>query len=273
MKTPLLYESHMHTPLCHHSVGLPAEFAEVAARRGLGGIIVTCHVPLPDGFSAGVRMSPDEFPLYLDMVAEAAALCRGKTEVLLGIESDFYPGVEPWLESLHARAPFHYILGSVHPQAREYRTRYFRSDAFEYQKFYFEHLALSAETGLYDCLAHPDLVKNMDPGEWQLPRIMPHIKKALDRIAATGVAMEINTSGMNKAIPEMNPGPEILREIHARGIPMVIGADAHEPGRAGDGYLKALKLLSKAGFEKVSWFRERKRREVNIADALQSISD
>jgi len=113
----------------------------------------------------------------------------------------------------------------------------------------------------------------MDPGEWQLPRIMPHIKKALDRIAATGVAMEINTSGMNKAIPEMNPGPEILREIHARGIPMVIGADAHEPGRAGDGYLKALKLLSKAGFEKVSWFRERKRREVNIADALQSISD
>jgi len=261
----------MHTPLCKHAVGLPAEYAAVAARRGLRGITVTCHAPMPDRYSTSVRMDPEQFPAYLQMVAEAAELCAGSAEVLLGLESDYFPGVEPWLEELHARAPFHYILGSVHPQVGEYRRRYFSGDSFEYQKLYFEHLALAAETGLYDSLGHPDLVKNMDPAAWKLPAILPYIARSLDRIAETGIAMELNTSGVNKTIPEMNPGPEILREIHARGIPVVIGADAHEPGRVADGYEAALAQLQSVGFKTVSNFRERKRHEISIADALESL--
>ncbi|MGB8356769.1 MAG: histidinol-phosphatase [Chthoniobacteraceae bacterium] len=269
---PVLYETHMHTPLCRHAVGMPVEYAGVAARRGLRGITVTCHAPMPDGYSAPIRMTPEQFPVYVKMVAEAADLCKGQTEVLLGLESDYYPGVEPWLESLHQQADFHYILGSVHPHVPAYLKRFFTGDAFEYQKTYFDHMALAAETGLYDSLAHPDLVKNMDPEAWELSRIMPYIGRSLDRIAATGVAMELNTSGMNKAIAEMNPGPEILQEIQKRGIPVVIGADAHEPGRVADGYEKALKHLSTAGFQTISYFRERIRREVSVAEALESLS-
>ena len=47
----MLYETHMHTPLCKHAAGEPEDYAEVAQRRGLKGIIVTCHNPAPDGFS------------------------------------------------------------------------------------------------------------------------------------------------------------------------------------------------------------------------------
>jgi histidinol-phosphatase (PHP family) len=265
----VLYETHMHTPLCRHAVGAPAEYAAVARSRGLRGITVTCHCPMPDGYSYNVRMTPEEFPAYLQMVELARAKCEGQTEVLLGLESDYYPGVEPYLKELHARAPFHYILGSVHPHVGEYQRRFFTDDPFENQKIYFEHLALAAESGLFDTLSHPDLVKNMDPEAWELARILPYIYPALDRIAATGVAMELNTSGVNKLISEMNPGPEILREMQQRGIPVVIGADAHKPGRVGDGFEEALKLLSEAGFEKVSYFKERKRVDVAIADALR----
>ena len=35
MTAPLLYETHSHTPLCKHAVGLPGEYAEVAHAAGL----------------------------------------------------------------------------------------------------------------------------------------------------------------------------------------------------------------------------------------------
>ena len=54
---PLIYESHSHTPLCKHADGWPVDYAAVAEERGLKGLIVTCHNPMPDGFSSGVRMA------------------------------------------------------------------------------------------------------------------------------------------------------------------------------------------------------------------------
>ena len=268
---PLLYEMHSHTPLCRHAVGAPAEYAAAAERRGLKGIAITCHCPLPDGISHSVRMRPEEFETYVALVAATRAEFAGRVDVRLGLESDFYPGVEPWLERLHARVPLHHVLGSVHTQVPDYRSRYYRGDWFDYQQTYFEHLAQAAETGLFDTLAHPDLVKNEAPAEWRWSRIEPYVQRALDRIARTGVAMELNTSGKNKALPEMNPGPRILALIRERGIPVVLGADAHRPQRVGDAFDEALRQLAALGFREVSYFLERKRQTVAIDAALASL--
>ncbi len=271
MSAPLLYESHCHTPLCKHAHGAPVDYAAEALARGLKGIIFTCHCPLPDRVSHAVRMAPEEYEHYVELIAAARATFAGRLDVRLGLESDYYPGVEPWLEKLHARVPLHHVLGSVHPQVPDYRARYFQGDWFAYQQTYFEHLAQAAETGLYDTLAHPDLVKNEAPVEWLFPRILPHIQRALDRIAKTGVAMELNTSGANKAIREINPSPAILVLMRERGIPVVLGADAHRPTRVADGYAEALRTLKTAGYTEVSFFLDRRRQTVPIADALASL--
>jgi histidinol-phosphatase (PHP family) len=269
--SPILYESHSHTPLCKHAQGEPTEYAARAEKRGLKGLIVTCHCPMPDGYSSWVRMLPEQFDTYVQMVRQTTEEWRGKVDVLLGLESDYLPGVEGYLKELHSREAFHYILGSIHPQIGEYRAIYHTGDNLEYQRTYFNHLAQAAESGLFDSLAHPDLIKNESPVDWNLDRMMPHIQKSLDRIAATGVAMELNTSGALKAIPEMNPAPDILREIHRRKIPVVLGADAHIPTRVADRYEEALSLLQKIGFESVSYFRQRVRSEIPISHALASL--
>ena len=271
MSAPVLYESHSHTPLCKHAVGDPAEYAAVAEQRGLKGIIITCHAPLPDGLGIDHRMAPEDFGRYVDLVAAAREAFAGRVDVRLGLESDYFPGIERWTEKLHARAPLHHVLGSVHMQVTHYRAKYFTGDFLAYQRTYFEHLAESAETGLFDTLAHPDLVKNEAPHAWDFGRILPDIQRALDRIARTGVAMELNTSGLNKALPEMNPGPRMLALIRERGIPVVIGADAHRPSRVADRYEDALRLLGEMGFNTVSLFLDRRRREVPIAEALASL--
>ncbi len=269
--TSVLYESHCHTPLCKHAVGQPEEYCHHALRRGLRGIIFTCHAPLPHGWSADVRMADSEFPDYVAMVERARRAFEGQLDVRLGLESDFAPGLEPWLEALHKRAPLHHVLGSVHYQMAFYRERYFRGDVRAYQETYYEHLALAAESGLFDTLSHPDLIKNEAPTQWYFPRIRPHVARALDRIAATGVAMELNTSGMLKAMAEMNPGPEQLAMMAERGIPVVLGADAHRPERVADGYEKALGLLREAGYREVNVFLDRRRRAIPLERALASL--
>lgn len=268
---PVLYESHCHTPLCKHAVGEPEDYCAIALLRGLRGIIFTCHAPLPNGWSAEVRMSDAEFDTYVAMIDRARSAYAGRLDVRLGLESDFFPGIEPWLEKLHRRAPLHHVLGSVHYQIGAYRERYFTGDVFAYQQTYYEHLALAAESGLFDTLAHPDLVKNESPIDWHVPRIRPHIEKALDRIAATGVAMELNTSGMLKSLPEMNPGPVQLRLMHERGIPVVLGADAHRPDRVADRYGQALNNLQIAGYKELSVFLERRRHSIPLEQARASL--
>lgn len=267
----LLYETHSHTPLCKHAVGEPIEYAAVAERRGLRGIIVTCHNPMPDGFSPDVRMHIDQFIDYLNLVDRARRHWADRIDVQLGLEVDYFPGYESWLAAQLRTPLFQYVLGSVHPQIAEFRELYWQGDPVEFQKVYFESLADAAETGLFDCIAHPDLVKNETAEFWRPSRVLDDIRRALDRIAETGVAMELNTSGANKVIPEMNPFPEMLVEMRQREIPVVIGADAHRPERVGDRFEEALELLGECGYSHVSYYLERTRHDVLIEDALASL--
>jgi histidinol-phosphatase (PHP family) len=269
--SPLYYDSHMHTPLCKHAWGEPEEYAAQALKAGLKGIIFTCHCPMPDGFWPSVRMSNSEFDTYVEIVRRAAKAYEGRLEVCLGLESEFFPGCEDWIRSLHERADFDYVLGGLHWQAKEYLSKFEVGTIENFRRTYFEHLAQSAESGLYDCLAHPDLVKNYHPDSWCFAIIKNSAEAALDRIAKTGVAMELNTSGLNKSYSEMNPGNEMLRMMAERGIPVVVGSDAHRANRVGEHFITALNNLNEAGYDKVSYFQKRQRIDLKISDVLSSI--
>jgi histidinol-phosphatase (PHP family) len=261
----------MHTPLCKHAWGEPEEYAQQAFKAGLKGIIFTCHCPMPDGFWPTVRMSESEFDTYVAIVQRAAHAFKGKLDIRLGIESEYYPGCEEYIAKLHQRADFHYVLGAVHWQAKEYLNKYETGTIENFRRTYFDHLAKSAESGLYDCLAHPDLVKNYHPDSWCFAIVKNTVSTVLDRIAATGVAMELNTSGLNKSYSEMNPGLEMLRMMADRKIPVVIGSDSHRPVRVGEHFVTALNHLAEAGYEKVSHFLNRQRIDLNISEVLASL--
>ena len=83
--------------------------------------------------------------------------------------------------------------------------------------------------------------------------------------------MELNTSGLNKAYPEMNPGPTMLALMQARGIPVVIGADAHRPERVADRFTEAIDLLETVGYTHVSFFLARQRQDVPLAAVRASL--
>ena len=269
MNAPLLYESHCHTPLCRHSIGEPHDYAQIALERNLAGITITCHGPTPREW--GHCMKSFEWSKYERICARARQQYDGRVDVKTGVECDFLPSLTSYWRDFLGRYELSHVLGSVHPQVEEYRRIYWNGDAFDYQKKYFELLARAAETGLFDTLSHPDLVKNTVADDWNIEAIMPYIEKSLDRIAKTGVAMELNTSGLNKRIAQMNPAPEILRAMQARGIAVVLGADAHVPERVAANYEEALDLLRDCGYQQVSFFVDRTRRDVALEAAKDSL--
>ena len=265
MTSPVYYDTHMHTPLCKHAYGEPEDYARAALDRGLKGIIVTCHNPTENNaWNANSRMAVAQFDDYVGLVERARRSLIGRADVRLGLESDYAPGMEPWLEKLHSLADLHYVLGSIHPHCAQYQERYLDADLLSYQRTYFDHIAMAAETGLFDAISHPDLVKNVDPDQWHLDQVLDDVRACLDRIAAAGVAMELNTSGLHKAVQEMNPGVEILSEMHRRNIPVVIGSDAHTPDRVGADFELALDTLKEVGYSNVSIFLDRRRTDLEI---------
>ncbi len=131
----ILYESHMHTPLCKHAQGEPEEYAAAAEQRGLRGIVVTCHNPPIDGWSPSVRMAEEQFDGYVQMIDRARQVWAGRVDVRLGMECDFVPGMEEALAKQLQRAEFNHILGSVHPQMKEYKDRFFTGNILDFQRF------------------------------------------------------------------------------------------------------------------------------------------
>lgn len=268
---PVYFDSHMHTPLCKHAEGAPEEYAEMALRRGLKGIVFTCHSPMPDNFWPAVRMAPEEFDQYVEMVDRTTRAYAGQLDVRLGLETDYFPGYEWWAEKLNEQAELHHVLGSVHFFGPEYKQRFWKGNLPAFQRQYFQHLADCAETGLFDTISHPDLIKNLQPDEYSFDRLRDTVEETLDRIAATGVAMEVNTSGVHKKFPEINPGPQMLALMHQRNIPIVFGSDAHSPRRVAADFLHALDVVEEAGFTKLSYFLSRKRYDVSLAEVRANV--
>ena len=266
-------DSHMHTPLCKHAGDFPpSEYARSAIERDnpLVGIAFTCHSPpaeAPNGeWSPHVRMSKEQYPEYLQLISDTAKEFAGQLEILTGLEVDFIPE-KIFVEDVRAMLSEYtldWVLGSVHPHMPQYQSLYAQReeggeiDFRQFQKTYFEHLALAAEatlsngSAMFDVIAHPDLVKVVSPKHWDPTSILEEvIEPTLDRIANTGVALEVNTSGLIKPPGEINPNFDILKAIARRGIPVVVGSDAHAPNRVGASFDQALSDLRASGISDI----------------------
>jgi histidinol-phosphatase (PHP family) len=265
----MLADYHMHTVLCRHARGTPEEYAAAAVRQGLAEICFTDHVPLDDQ-KFGPCMVRSEFPAYQEMVARCRATAG--LPVLFGIEADYWPEPEfmdlfrDWLPA----QPFDLVLGSVHA----IRGWVFTNSGASLEKWktvdvaaawreYFDLVGQMADTRLFDIVGHLDSPKHSGfwPPESEIPDI---VQPALDRIAAAGMGIDINTSGLIRPCKEIYPSPLILALARERGIPISFGSDAHAPQDVGRYFDQALRLAKDAGYTQCLRMRGRKKELVPL---------
>jgi histidinol-phosphatase (PHP family) len=192
------------------------------------------------------------------------------TSLRLGVECDFVPGAEERTEAMLTGRDFDFVVGSVHfigegdaAVDHDGFDVWERPDASaeEIWKRYFEHFDRCARSGLFDILAHPDLVKVWGKGrptpEGDLRRFY---EPAVEAIIAGGSAVELSTAGLRKPVGELYPAREFAELVVEAGVPFALSSDAHLPEQVGFGYDRAVEFLDSLGVEEIAVFEKRQRR-------------
>ena len=240
-------------------------YAEAAAERGIGALGVSEHV---HRFRQALSVWDHPFwrQYAVDDLDRYCAFVREETQLALGIEADFVPGREEAMRDLLAGRDWDYVLGSVHflrdfAVDMEGEHDIWRSaDPEAVWSRYFDTLGEAARSGLFDVLAHPDLVKVWG-GRRPLPSgdLRRFYDRAMEGIAESDVAIEVSTAGLRKPVAEIYPAPAFLEMCLEVGRPVAMSSDAHVPEDLGHRYDEAVTLLRSLGVDEIAVFTRRER--------------
>jgi histidinol-phosphatase (PHP family) len=203
----------------------------------------------------------DDLDAYCDFVRS--------TSLRLGVECDFVPGAEARTAAMLEARDFDYVVGSIHfigegdaaVDHDGFDVWEGGGEAEEIWTRYFEHFDRCARSGLFDILAHPDLVK-----VWGRDRPLPEgdlrrfYEPAVEAIVAGGSAVELSTAGLRKPVCELYPARAFAELLVEAGVPFALSSDAHLPEQVGFGYDRAITLLDELGVEEIAIFEGRRRR-------------
>jgi histidinol-phosphatase (PHP family) len=189
------------------------------------------------------------------------------TPLRLGIEMDFVAGREDRIANLLDSYDFDYVIGSVH-FVRDGAVDHDVWDIWEsvgdadrVWELYFLTLAEAARSGLFDVLAHPDLVKLWGAGRPSPQRDLRfHYEPAVEAIAESGIAVEVSTAGLRKPVGEIYPSREFAEMCVDAGAAFSLSSDAHVPEHIGYAYDQALEAMRDWGIGEVAVFEGRERR-------------
>ena len=241
-------------------------YRETAAERGIEELGVAEHV---HRFVQALDVWTHPFwrTWAVDDLDGYCEFVREETDLRLGIEADFVPGREDRMANLLDARDWDYVVGSVHflrDDALDQRGEWdiWRSgDPDKVWRRYFETLGEAARTGMYDVLAHPDLVKvwgHAAPRPEGDPR--RYYELAMEGIVESDVAVEVSTAGLRKPVAEIYPARAFLDMCLEAGRPVALSSDAHLPEQLGHEYERAVEELHEAGVTEIAVFDHRQRR-------------
>lgn len=264
-----LINHHVHTTGSDGKLS-PEDTAKLAIEKQLSFICFTDHYPYPKGLDKWSEGFHSEE--YYKEVLKTIDKFKDKIEISHGAEIGWLPSHKEWIESEIKKRKYDYILGSIHHVKNTERDA-INSSEEEFNKLiqhyggikelikeYYNQLRLMANSGIFDCIAHFDLVKIWNKNskyfseneDWYKEEII----KTLNEIKKFKIAIEINTSGERKS-GENHPSFWILKKANELGISITIGSDSHSPEQITHGLEKAIEIAKKAGYDYILKFKNR----------------
>ena len=270
----MLSDYHVHlrpdgddTPAAEYfTAGNVARYRETAEERGIAELGASEHV-----YRFRQALDVWQHPFWRenahDDLDEYVGFARDQG-LKVGVEADFVPGREDRMANLLDAREWDYVIGSVHfvgeeavdhPDWDVWSTR--SVDPEKVWRRYFEWLGEAARSGLFDILAHPDLVK-----VWGADRPRPggdlrrFYELAIEGIAEAGIAVEVSTAGLRKPVAERYPAAPFLAMCLDAGCPVALSSDAHVPEHVGFEYESTVAWLAEQGVRELCVFERRARR-------------
>ena len=191
------------------------------------------------------------------------------TSLRLGVECDLVSGAEGRTAALLEARDFDFVVGSVHfigegdaaVDHDGFDVWEGGGEAEEIWTRYFEHFDRCARSGLFDILAHPDLVKVWG-GNRPLPEgdLRRFYEPAVEAILGGWLGSRALDRGAPQAGWRALPARAFAELLVEAGVPFALSSDAHLPEQVGFGYDQAIAFLDELGVGEIAVFERRHRR-------------
>ncbi len=235
-------DSHVHTTLCAHAVGSMEEYVLAAIARGLEELVFLEHMEEGIDSPRKTWLSEEDFDLYFAEGQRLQRLYGKKLRIGLGVECGYNSASrQTLLTRLAARkwtqigischflllqeGAGHLNLFSRHPEniaiAREFGIDHVL-------EAYFATLTEAVQTLPGSKVCHLDGALRFLPDVRLTNHHYAQIEHLLKEMAARGIALEVNTSGLTIR-GEQFPCRRILEMAKGINLDLVFGSDAHRP--------------------------------------------
>ena len=248
---------HTHTRRCGHAEGTEEDYIRAALSGGWKILGFSDHVPWPyaGGFqNPTVRMPIGELEDYVASLRLLREKYRDELKIYIGFECEYFPEYISWLrETKEKYALDHLILGN-HFEDTDENGGFYYGGCSEARHIigYTERVLRGMETGLFCCLAHPELFLKDYPAFDATAKDCA--REILTAAKEKHLPVEYNLQGFRISAKGRSAGVgypyrgfwELAAEI---GSTAVIGMDAHAPEELleEEPYAAAQALLAELG--------------------------
>ncbi len=200
--------------------------------------------------------------LSLDRYVQAVVDAKDRgLPVLLGLEVDFFPETAEAVSEFLSPYPFDFLVASTHwlgawgVDLPDQTFEFDRNGPWKSYKEYFQTETELAASGLFDVLAHADVIKKQ--GLWMDDDPSDLYEELAIAAARGGTAVEVSTAGLYQPAKEMYPAEPLLKRFHNHRVPITLASDAHVPQHAARDLEKARDLARSIGYTQRIQFRKR----------------
>jgi histidinol-phosphatase (PHP family) len=201
---------------------------------------------------------------------------KGRLVVLTGIEIGQPLEKLSKAEEIQGSHSFDIVLGSLH-NAPGRLDMYFMPDHADQGFFdreleaYFANLYELVRWGGFDCAAHITYpfryIMERKVKDFSFRRWDDHVEAIVRVIAEKGLALEINTSGVEKTPSHTLPDVRWVKRFRELGGENItLGGDAHRPESVGRGIEEGVRIAAEAGFTRLCYYMERKPCYVSLSE-------
>lgn len=253
---------------CNHAEDSLEKIIQTYIAKGFQWAGITEHMPpLKDSFlypeekKAGLNAAAmqDRFGEYIKTTRWLQQKYSSSITIYLGVETEFYSNVVPFIEKLWKKFQPDFLVGSVH---------HVTDIPFDYSPgLYAKALAAAGSIEALYChyfdlqyemlkklrpavVGHFDLIRIYDDEyhrRWQVPEIITRIKRNLEFIRECDLILDFNLRAFQKGDKEPYISKPILLLARDLGIKIVPGDDSHGKDQVGLNISRAIKILKAIG--------------------------
>jgi len=245
-------DGHVHTHLCMHATGTMEEYVQSALDCGLRHMVFMEHLEVGINYFERTWLRKEDFDYYFEEGQRLKQRYKTSIDIGLGVEVGYNPQCpETILDRLSERKwdriglSYHFYREPRSGSHLNFLSRKQKNiDTFieigteKLLSHYFSSLIDAVQVIPATVLCHLDAGLRHVPSLSLSAEHHSLIEQLLGQVKASGMALEVNTSGYTSRNMPF-PGFDLIHKAQTLEIPLIAGSDAHHPSQVGR-YFKRL---------------------------------